>query len=131
MMTACRVVLRSCFWIVVVALSVGTWWYVNDRLEPKPAWTIPVDDTLRLTHYQSEQRLLTGYRPRADQQMELVVLDATTGVERATLAVSSQPALILDSYQNIHRSPRLFGDAVMRFADVKRATGEHEVQLRS
>src|SRR5882724_5227715 len=131
MMAFCRWIARCAYWLAVIALSVGTWWFVHGWLEPRPVWTVPVDDPLQLTHYQPKERLLTGYRYRSNDQMELVVNDATTGQEKAWQLVSNEPVPIPESNQYIDIRPRLVGDAVMRFTNVKLATGEHEVQLRS
>ena len=85
MMTFFRKLGQCGYWLAAVALSAGVWWFVNDSLEIKPIWIVPIEDTLQLTHYQPSEKLFTGYRGKSDDQIELVVMDAASGVEKARL----------------------------------------------
>lgn len=131
MMTFCRRIGRGAYWLAVLAASIGVWWFVNDRLDPKPVWTIPIEDTLQLTHYQPDMKLLAGIRRKPNVSMDLVVMDAVTGMEKARLTVPDQTVWDNRDYQPIEIGPRLYGDTLVRFTNRPLETGENQVEFRS
>lgn len=130
-MTFCRRIGWYVYGLAVVALSCGIWWFVSDCLEVKPVWTIPIEDTLQLTHYQPGEKLLAGYRGKSADQLELVVLDSANGHEKATLTVPTHAVPKDGAAQPIDIGPRLYGDTVVRFTSRTLETGENQVEFRS